>query len=170
MCDDDFLVFFSNLQYQSGGKGMQTVPVCWLDHLKSQPSFLESCSSLQPFSEFPFLCFSLVDSLMLLEMYVSHTISTLLQFCSCFMMCRTKTSSAYRTNVAILVVGSKCITAAPSRSFTSTESGEILIVLGWDVQLISCFSRAQLSTIREWRRKRMILVAKNSLVLCCNMM
>ena len=69
----------------------------------------------------PFPRFSLVDSFMLLGLYVSHTISTLLEFSSCYMMCGMKTSSAYSSNVTIPVVGSKCTTAAPSRSLTSME-------------------------------------------------
>src|ERR1043165_9400436 len=35
----------------------------------------------------PFPCFSVVDSLRLVGMYLSHITSTLLQFSSCLMMC-----------------------------------------------------------------------------------
>ena len=56
---------------------------------------------------FPLDLFSLVDSLMLLGMYMSHTISTHVQLSSCFDMCGRKILSAYSSNVETLTVGSK---------------------------------------------------------------
>ena len=71
----------------------------------------------------PFPRYSLADSLMLIGMYVSHTTSTLLEFCCCFMMCGIKTQSAYSLNVTTSVVERRCTTAAPSRIFTSKQLG-----------------------------------------------
>ena len=85
-------------------------------HKKSAhfPGNLFLPSTLISSDSFP--SFSLVDSLMLLGMYMSHTISTHVQRSNCFDMCGRKILSAYSSNVATLTVGSKYTTAAPSRS------------------------------------------------------
>ena len=77
------------MHWQACWKGMETALVCWLDHAKILHSwyFILACN----FSSNTFSSFLLADSLMLLGMYVSHTTSILLEFCSCFMMGGIKT-------------------------------------------------------------------------------
>ena len=92
-----------------------------------------------------FPLFSLVDSLMLLKMYVSHTISSVLEFLSCMVIYGIKTSLAYSSNVTTLVVGSRCTTAAPSTSITSKEFGRAF----W-VSLVRMFSKSDLFSKRNF--------------------
>ena len=89
-CYDDFLVvravYSGNLVRKECEHSCLLVGSC-----KKSAQIAWSLFLPETFLRKPFPCFSLVDSLMLLEMYVSHTISILLEFSSCFLMCGTNT-------------------------------------------------------------------------------